>query len=55
MIKLNDYISVNGSPRKVTYLSDNGIFEWNCGWANINQLEANDSKNSKLHFKLNTL
>lgn len=53
LLRLNDFILVNGNRRKVIYIADTGIFEWNTGFANINQLETNGNPKSKIIFKLN--
>jgi hypothetical protein len=54
LLKLGDYILVDGNRRKVSYIADTGKFEWNFGWANINQLETNPNTKSKILFTLKT-
>jgi hypothetical protein len=51
---LGDYILVDGNRRKVNYIADTGVFEWNFGWADINQLETNPNTKSKILFMLKT-
>lgn len=53
LLKLGDFILVNGNRRKVNYIADTGIFEWNFGWGNVNQLELNENNKSSILFKLN--
>ena len=55
LLKLGDYILVDGNRRKVNYIADTGVFEWNFGWANINQLETNPNTKSKVLFMLKTM
>ena len=54
LLKLGDYILVDGNRRKVNYIADTGVFEWNFGWADINQLETNPNTKSKILFMLKT-
>ena len=52
LLKLNDYILVNGNRRKVIFIGKN-TFEWNYCWASISQLETNPNPKSKILFTLN--
>ena len=54
-MELNDYIYVVNSYgkflRKITWKGKNK-FEWNSGWAKIDQLVPNEDKKSKVKFIL---
>lgn len=52
ILKVGSFILVNGNRKKITYIADSGIFEYNTGWANIDQLETYENHKSKIIFKL---
>jgi hypothetical protein len=55
-IKVGDriYIVIKGIShlRTITYIGGD-VFEWNYGWADINQITENQNKKSKVKFILN--
>lgn len=57
-MKLNDYIYVVNEYgkflRKIVWKGKNK-FEWNSGWATIDELTPNEDKESKVKFILNQL
>ena len=57
-MELNDYIYIVNSYgkflRKIVWKGKNK-FEWNSGWAKINQLVPNEDKKSKVKFILKQL
>lgn len=57
-MELNDYIYVVNEYgkflRKIVWKGKNK-FEWNSGWAKIDQLVPNEDKKSKVKFILNQL
>jgi len=57
-MELNDYIYIVNEYgkflRKIVW-KGKYKFEWNSGWANVNQLSSNPNKKSKIKFILNLL
>ena len=50
-IKLKQKFYYKGSIKMVTYVSA-PVFEWDCGWAELNQLRINPDENSRVKWIL---
>jgi len=52
LLKIGDFILINGNRRKITHISKEGVFKWNNGQAKVTKLKTNNNSNSKIIFKL---